>query len=532
MLDTAGNIIIIVGIILGIIIILLLAYTMYFFRFDQKQKKQSVLRNYPLLGRIRYFFENIGPEFRQYWFDSDTEGRPFSREEYQQIVKTGKYKRSEMSFDSKRDFDREGYYVSNAMFPKLQEELKVDEDTIALTQRYLLIKEPLLTGRVEELEEDSSLAYLLDDDDAVVIGPNTEHPFVAKSLVGMSGMSYGSLGKNAVKALSLGLDMAQGTWMNTGEGGLSPYHMEGNVDIIMQIGPAMFGVRTPEGKLELEELKRKSEIEQLKAFELKLGQGAKTRGGHIDAEKVTQEIADIRKVVPFQSIDSPNRFKEFDDVPGMCDFIETIRETTGKPVGIKIVVGNINSVEPLAKYMQETGRGPDFITVDGSEGGTGASYQEMMESIGLPIRSALPILHETLKKYGVRDQVKIIASAKMFTPDRIAIALAMGADLVNVARGFMISVGCIQALKCHTNTCPVGVTTTDPDLEKALVVEEKKHRVANYLITLRQGLFRLAAAAGLETPTKITAEHIMYKDNEGSVHSLQTMMEDIHQKVQ
>src|SRR5699024_9430295 len=184
------------------------------------------------------------------------------------------------------------------------------------------------------------------------------------------------------------------------------------------------------------------------------------------------------------------------------------------------------------KYRQETGRGPDFMTVGGSEGGKGGSYKEMKESIGLRIRSALPILHETLKKYGVRDKVRIIASAKMFTPDRIAIALAMRADLVNVARGFMISVGCIQALKCHTNTCPVGVTTTDPDLEKALVVEEKKHRVANYLITLRQGLFRLAAAAGLETPTQITAEHIMYKDNEGSVHSLKTMMEDIHQKVQ
>src|SRR5699024_219912 len=155
-------------------------------------------------------------------------------------------------------------------------------------------------------------------------------------------------------------------------------------------------------------------------------------------------------------------------------------ETTGKPVGIKIVVGNINSVEPLAKYMQETGRGPDFITVDGSEGGTGASYQEMMESIGLPIRSALPILHETLKKYGVRDQVEMMAAGKMFTPDRIALALAMGADLVNVARAFMTSVGCIQALKCHTNTCPVGVSTTDPDVEKALVVREKKQRVANY----------------------------------------------------
>src|SRR5699024_6450602 len=215
-----------------------------------------------------YFFENIGPEFRQYWFDSDTEGRPFSREEYQQIVKTGYYKRSVMRFGSKRDFDGEGYYVSNAMIPKLQEELKEDEDTIDLTQRYLLIKEPLLTGRVEELEEDSSLAYLLDDDDAVVIGPNTEHPFVAKRLVGMSGMSYGSLGKNAVKALSLGLDMAQGTWMNTGEGGLSPYHMEGNVDIIKERCPATDDVRTRGSKLDLDEVRRKSEIERMKALDL------------------------------------------------------------------------------------------------------------------------------------------------------------------------------------------------------------------------------------------------------------------------
>ena len=531
MSTAAGNLIVIVGIVIGIIIIALLILTMYFIRFDQKQKKHSVLRNYPLLGRVRYFFENIGPELRQYWFDSDTEGKPFSREEFQQIVKTAKYKRAVMSFGSKHDFT-DGYYVKNDMFPKLKNELKVDQETVALTKRYLLIKEPLFTGREEELEEDSSLAYLLEDQDAIVIGPETDHPFVAKGIIGMSAMSYGSLGKNAITSLSLGLGIAEGTWMNTGEGGLSPYHLEGNVDIIMQIGPALFGVRKPEGGLDLDELKRKSEIPQVKAFEVKLAQGAKTRGGHIDAEKVTQEIADIRKVVPFESIDSPNRFNEFDDVPSMCDFIETVRDTTGMPVGVKLVVGGIDSIEPLANYMKETGRGPDFITVDGSEGGTGASYQELMERVGLPIHSALPILTETLKKYGVRDRVKVIASGKMFTPDRIAIALAMGADLINIARGFMISVGCIQTLKCHTNTCPVGVATTDPELEKALVVEEKKYRVANYLITLRKGLFRISAAAGLESPVHFKARHIMYKDKDGNIQPLESIMNNIQKQLQ
>src|SRR5699024_6389513 len=215
----------------------------------------------------------------------------------------------------------------------------------------------------------------------------------------------------------------------------------------------------------------------------------------------------------------------------LFEFIQLIRETTGMPVGIKLVVGGIDSIEPLARHMQETGEGPDFITVDGSEGGTGASYQELMESVGLPIRSGLPILHETLKKYGVRDKVKIIASAKMFTPDRIAIALAMGADMVNIARAFMISVGCIQTLKCHTNTCPVGVATTDPNLEQGLVVEEKKHRVANYLISLRKGLFRISAAAGIKSPIQFNEKHIMYKDDNGIIHPLSSILDKIHKQI-
>lgn len=203
-------------------------------------------------------------------------------------------------------------------------------------------------------------------------------------------------------------------------------------------------------------LKEKSEIPQVKAFELKLAQGAKTRGGHVDAEKVTEEIAAIRNVTPYQEIDSPNRFNEFDDVPSMFSFIEQIRNHTGLPVGVKLVIGSPHDLEEMASYMKETGAGPDFITVDGSEGGTGATFQELADSVGLPIKSAITIANQTLKKYGVRDRVTLIASGKLFTADRIAVILGMGADLVQIARAFMITVGCIMAQICHTNRCPVG----------------------------------------------------------------------------
>jgi glutamate synthase (ferredoxin) len=230
-------------------------------------------------------------------------------------------------------------------------------------------------------------------------------------------------------------------------------------------------------------------------------------------------------VEPFKSIDSPNRFREFSDLPSLFDFIERIRDHTGKPVGMKVVIGSHHEADELARIMKETGKGPDFITVDGGEGGTGASYQELADSVGLPIKSALPLVNNALIKHGVRDRVKIIASGKLFSPDRIAIALAMGADLVNIARGFMITVGCIQALKCESNACPVGVATTDPELQKALVIDEKKYRTANYLITMRKGLFRLAAAAGLDSPVHFKREHIVYKDEKGEVWPL----EDLYQ---
>lgn len=308
--------------------------------------------------------------------------------------------------------------------------------------------------------------------------------------------------------------------MNTGEGGISPYHLEGGVDLIAQIGSGLFGYRDAEGNFSIEKLKEKAAIPQVKAFEIKLAQGAKTRGGHVEADKVTEEIAEIRSVVPYKSINSPNRFYQFDSLPTLFDFIEEIREAGGKPVGIKVVIGSPQDAENLAKYMAETNRHPDFITIDGGEGGTGATYQDLADAVGLPLYTALQYLQQALVQNGVRDKVKIIAAGKLITADKAAIALALGADLINVARGFMVSIGCIMAQRCHTNDCPVGVATTDPELQQGLIVDEKKFRVTNYILTLREGLFRVAAACGIDSPTKFSEEHIVYKDDKGRVYSI------------
>src|SRR5699024_7914773 len=319
----------IIGFIVCVVIVLILILTVIFlYIIDRKQKQHPILRNYPVIGRARYFLETIGPELRQYLFDNDREGRPLSRIDFQHIVRKSKYKRDVIGFGSRKNFEEPGYYIRNAMFPKLLEELKIDRDAKVTTDRYLLIKEPLFTRRKEYLEQDESFAYLLDDEDAVVIGKDLKHPFVVKGHIGMSAMSYGSLGDRAITALSKGLGIAQGTWMTTGAGGISDYHLKGGVDLMMQIGPGLFGVRDSKGNFSWEALKERSEIPEVKAFEFKLAQGAKIRGGHIDGEKVTEEIARIRMVEPFKPIDSPNRFYEFDNITSMLEFINRAREQT------------------------------------------------------------------------------------------------------------------------------------------------------------------------------------------------------------
>ena len=508
----------------SLIVLLLLAVpitiAIFLYFFDRRQKQHAILRNYPVLGRVRYMFEKAGPEVRQYLFNDDNSGKPFSREEYLHMVMPGKYLNSVIGFGSKRDFQEPGHYIRNAMFTKQNDEMRVDNDNLMKTMRYEVDQDNLFS-RKEHREEITTLPWLLTEEDAIVLGPNCEQPFVVRSLLGQSGMSYGALGDHAITALSKGIGMAQGAWMNTGEGGVSDHHQAGGADIIAQIGSGLFGFRTEEGDFDLEKVKEKTKVPQIKAFEIKLAQGAKMRGGHVEGEKVTEEIAAIRNVVPFTSINSPNRFNQFNDYPTLFTFIEDIRTAGGKPVGMKIVIGGKEDAEELAEQLAETGMGPDFISLDGAEGGSGATYQDLADSVGLPLRSALVLLDDALRKYEVRDRVKIIATGKIITPDKAAIALALGADLVQIARGFMISVGCIMAERCHTNTCPAGVATTDKHLQRALVVEEKKFRVTNYILTMREGLFRVAAAAGLDSPTKFERHHVIYKDEQGRIHSVE-----------
>ena len=510
-----------VKILIGLILIMIsvppLLLLVWYFK-HKNQSQHSILRNFPLLGRIRYLLEMLGPEFRQYLFDADDEGRPFSRTDFSNIVIQGKYLKTVIGFGSKRDFDKPGLFIKNAMFPKQKEEMKVNIMPKISTRRYVGTEG--LFSRTEHLENVEVSPWTLSEEDAIVVGPNCKKPWKVKGPVGMSAMSYGALGENAISSLSHGLGMATGSWVHTGEGGLAPYHTVGGGDVIMQIGSGIFGVRNIDGSFSWEKFKEKSENPQVACFEIKLAQGAKIRGGHVEGSKVNEEIASIRGVEPWKTVDSPNRHNQFNDLETLFEFIHKLKERGGKPVGIKIVMGGSDSADELAKYMSESGGGPDFITVDGGEGGSGATYQEMADSMGMPIKSGIIYCDDALRKFGVRHKVKLFASGKLFSPDKIAIALASGADLVNIARGMMISVGCIGAQKCHTNKCPVGVATTDPGHQKALVVDEKKWRVLNYIITLRNGLHSLAAATGVDSYTKFDRSHIVYKDQFGKVTSL------------
>lgn len=491
-------------------------FVIYLVFVDRKQNQHSILRNYPVLGRVRYFFEKIGPEMRQYLMQSDNEATPFSRKDYLDVVKAGKYKSRIGGFGSRRDFTEPGFYLQNSLFPNEASELEIDQSRKLSTKLYKLDNEGLFSR--DEHREDAVIdPYLLTDEHAIVLGQNARQPFKIKRLIGQSGMSYGALGKNAITALSKGLGLAEGTWMNTGEGGLSDHHLKGNVDIIFQIGPGLFGVRDEDGNFSEELFIQKSQIEHVRAFEIKLAQGAKTRGGHVEADKVTEEIAKIRNVKPFTTINSPNRFTFIHNNIDLLNFIARLKQLSGKPVGFKMVVGNITMLEALVKDMKDTGIYPDFITVDGGEGGTGATYQELEDTVGLPLFSALPILDGVLKKNGLRQDIKVIASGKLITPDKVAIALGLGADLVQIARAMMMSVGCIMAQQCHTNDCPVGVATTDPDKEKGLVIEEKQYRVTNYVVSMHEGLFNLAAACGVKSPTEINVKHLLYRNENGEI---------------
>ncbi len=483
----------------------------YIYSRNRMQHHHSLLRKHPILGVARYLIEKVGPEFRFYITDGDNDGKPLSRSHFTGIIMAAKYCKSIIGFGSKRDFDKAGFYLGNSLFPKQADEISVDNPEPLHTQRYVIDSEGIFT-RSEHVEPFEMQKWLLPEEKAIVIGPDRATPFVTRAWFGCSAMSYGALGGRAHEAINRGLAMSGAGWHNTGEGGVSPYHLHG-ADIIAQIGSGKFGFRTEDGRFSDEAFLEKAAMPEVKAFELKLAQGAKIKGGHLEANKVTPEIAAIRGVPVWTRIDSPNRFDEFHDVPSLVAFVDHLQTLGGKPVGIKVVVGSDLSLDELAAHMAETGKGPDFITVDGGEGGSGATFREMADTMGLPIDSGIVIADDTLRRHGIRDRVKVIASGKLHSADQICIALGLGADAVNIARGFMIATGCIMTEKCHTGKCPVGVATTDPAYQDALVVKEKMYRVANYVITLRAGCYSLAAACGLESPTDFTRDHVVYKDS-------------------
>lgn len=503
----AGAFLMILGLIVYVALRLYLVY-----RKNVNQPQHSILRGFPLMGKIRYIFESMGPELRQYWFNSDTEGKPFSRFIFVTIVKMGKYASTIIPFGSKRDFAADGFFLRPTPFPLNIQELKVNLKKIN-SYVYNIIGYQLF-GREEQQVEKKLNAWGLAEEDYIIIGkgdPLITTPFVAKSFIGASGMAYGTLGKNATRAISIGTATAE-TWMNTGEGALTPYHLEGGGQIIYQLGGSFFGSRNLDGTFSEEKFTNNMSNTSVVACEIKLHQGAKIKGGLLPKAKLTQEIADIRGVPMGEDVVSPNRNPEFHDTETFIKFIARLKQhSCGKPIGMKMVVGQVEEIDKMFQQFATRGMWPNFITIDGGEGGSGATNQEMADTLALPIFEALPIVVELLKKHGLREKITVFASGKLVTADQIAIALCLGADGVNTARGMLMSVGCIMADICDTNACPTGVTTNDPEREKVLVVNEKKYRVTNYILTLRQGVFSLGAACGITSPRHFSLKHLGYR---------------------
>jgi glutamate synthase domain-containing protein 2 len=337
-----------------------------------------------------------------------------------------------------------------------------------------------------------------------------DKPMVGRSLVNISGMSFGAISKPAVRALSHGAAKA-GCWMDTGEGGLSPYHLEGGCDIMFQIGTAKYGVRDDTGRLSPEKLREVAAHENVRAFEIKLSQGAKPgKGGVLLAGKVTEEIARIRGIPMGQDSLSPNRHRDIANMRELLDMVERVRDITGKPVGIKTAIGGWHFMNDLTEEVARRGltAAPDFIAIDGGEGGSGAAPQALADHMALSIDEALPRVVDSLIESNLRHRVRLIAAGKLLTPARVAWALSAGADFINTARGFMFSLGCIQALRCHANTCPTGITTHNERLQRGLVVEDKAERVAYYCANMNKEIDMIAHSCGLLHAREFRREHV------------------------
>jgi glutamate synthase domain-containing protein 2 len=448
------------------------ALLVFVFIRDITQKKHSVLRNYPIVGRLRYFFEQLGEYFRQYFFAGDRDEMPFNRATRGWVYRLAKNEGGTIGFGSTYDLHQPGALIFvNHPFPVLEEE-RLPTPSLILGENYC------------------------------------KQPFEAKSIVNVSAMSYGAISAPAVKSLSRGAAVA-GCWVDTGEGGLSPHHLEGGCDIIMEIGTAKYGVRDAQGNLSAERLTELAK--SVKAFEIKLSQGAKPgKGGILPGKKVTAEIAQIRGIPEGRDSISPNRHRDISNMSELLEKMAYIRDLTGRPVGVKTAMGGWRFMNEMADIVHKRGLefAPDFLVIDGGEGGSGAAPQALADHMSLSIIEALPRVVDSLIETGLKQRIRVVASGKLVTSARAAWALCVGADFVNTARGFMFSLGCIQALRCHQNTCPTGVTTHNKRLQRALVVQEKYLRVANYANNMNREIDMIAHSCGVRHARELKREHV------------------------
>ena len=440
---------------------------------DVLQKEHALLRNFPLVGHARYLLEALGPELRQYLVAGNNEERPFTRDQRRWVYASAKKQNNYFGFGTDNDVEyTAGYPVINH-------------------KNFGRAVPPSSPKAGEEVRLPCA---------KVVGGPRgRRHAFRPESVVNISAMSYGSLSGAAVEALNRGAALA-GCLHNTGEGGLSPYHRRGG-ELVFQIGTAYFGCRDEEGRFDLHRLKDLVAGAPVRALEVKLSQGAKPGlGGVLPAAKVSEEIAAARGVRVGQDCISPSRHAEFSDVDSMLDWVEMLASETGLPVGIKSAVGDMSFWVELADLMARTDRGVDFVTVDGGEGGTGAAPLIFTDSVSLPFQLGFARAYRLFAERGLHEQVTFIGGGKLGLPDNAVVAFALGCDMVNVAREAMLAIGCIQAQRCHTDTCPTGVATQNPWLTRGLDPQLKSVRVANYVKTLRRDLVKVAEACGVEHP--------------------------------
>jgi glutamate synthase domain-containing protein 2 len=460
---------------------------------DVFQRQHALLRNFPLIGHARYLIESVGPELRQYVVASNNEERPFTRDQRRWVYTSAKKENNYFGFGTDND--------------------------IEYTAGYPIVKHRTF-GRAVPPSAPAA-AYDVDLPCAKVLGAarGRRGAFRPRSVVNISGMSFGSLSGNAVEALNRGAALA-GCLQNTGEGGVSPYHRKGG-ELIYQIGTAYFGCRDERGRFSLDRLKDLVAGAPVRAIEVKLSQGAKPGlGGLLPGAKVSAEIAAVRGVPEGKDCISPSRHAEFSDTDGLLDWVELLAAETGLPVGLKSAVGDLEFWDELTTLMRDTGRGVDFVTIDGGEGGTGASPLIFTDSVSLPFQLGFSRVYRMFAERGLHEDVVFAGAGKLGLPDNAVVAFALGCDLIGVAREAMLAIGCIQAQKCHTDTCPTGVATQSRWLARGLDPALKSVRTANYVKTLRRDLVKVAEACGVEHPGLIDADSVEVLDGRTSATPL------------